>query len=290
VVLFAFGLTVAFLLVCPADTFAWGPVTHLVHGSTVLQTLTTALAPLQEILTRHRLAYLYGCIAPDIMHAKRFTRSVYTHCHCWDVGWQVVAAARTARQTAFAYGYLSHLAGDVYSHNHFVPCRLVTCYEARALRHIYWEARFDAAQPGNRWQLVRQVMSHRYDDCDDVVERVVERTLFSFRTNKRIFSSVMAVQQLDQWHAMVRTVAKRSRYALSAQEVDRFNEICIESIRDLIHRGRESAVQQADPTGHDALARADVLRQKLRRLRRHGVLPPAIAAEIAALDVLPEPA
>jgi len=280
---------VAVVLLSPADAHAWGPVTHLLHGSTVVDTLTTAIAPLQETLVQHRLAYLYGCIAPDIMHAKRYTRSVYTHCHCWDVGWQVVSAARTPRETAFAYGYLSHLASDVYSHNHFVPCRLVTCYEARALRHIYWEARFDAAQAGNRWQLVGNVMAHRYDDCDELVERVVERTLFSFRTNKRIFSSVMAVQQLEQWHAMVRQVAKRSRYELSTREVDRFNEICVEAIRDIVHRGREAACQEADPTGHAALARAGVLRQKLRRLRRQGVLPPSIAAEIAALGTLPEP-
>lgn len=288
-VLLAFGATLVLFLLWPGEALAWGPVTHLVHGSTVLQTLTTAIAPLQETLTRHRLAYLYGCIAPDIMHAKRYTRSVYTHCHCWDVGWQVVEAARTPRQTSFAYGYLSHLAGDVFSHNHYVPCRLVTCYEARALRHLYWEARFDAAQSGNRWRLVRDVMRHRYDDCDDLVERVVERTLFSFRTNKRIFSSVMAVQQLEQWHAMVRAVAQRSRYQLSTRDIDRFNEICIESIRELLARGRDASCQQADPTGHEALARAEVLRRKLRTLRRHGVLPPAIAAEIAALGALPEP-
>lgn len=285
----AVAFIVGVVLLWPADAHAWGPVTHLVHGSTVLETLTTAVAPLQETLVNHRLAYLYGCIAPDIMHAKRYTRSVYTHCHCWDVGWQVVAAAQGPRQTAFAYGYLSHLASDVYSHNHFVPCRLVTCYEARALRHLYWEARFDAAQPGNRWRLVGQVMAHPYGDCDDVVERVVERTLFSFRTNKRIFSSVMAVQQLEQWHAMVRQVAKRSRYELSTREVERFNEICVETIRDLVARGRDATCQEADPTGHAALARAGVLRQKLRRLRRQGVLPPAIAAEIAALGALPEP-
>jgi hypothetical protein len=288
--MFAVALVVVLVLCWPTDAYAWGPVTHLVHGSTVLQTLSTAIAPLQETLTRHRLAYLYGCIAPDIMHAKRYTRSVYTHCHCWDVGWQVVTAATTSRLTAFAYGYLSHLAGDVYSHNHFVPCRLVTCYEARALRHLYWEARFDAAQPGDQWRLVRRVMGHRYDDCDDVVERVVERTLFSFRTNKRIFSSVMAVQQLEQWHAMVRQVARRSRYQLTTREVGRFNEICAESIRDLIARGRDATCQQADPTGQDALARAGTLRRKLRQLRRQGVLPPEIAAEIAALDLLPEPA
>ena len=55
-------------------------------------------------------------------------------------------------------------------------------------------------------------------------------------------------------------------------------------------QGLHEDLLSADPTGHEALARAEVLRQKLRRLRRHGVLPPAIAAEIAALGMLPDPA
>jgi len=275
----------AFLVIVlwPGDAHAWGPVTHLVHGSEVLDSLSILGPALQEILRENRFAYLYGCVAADIVQAKKYTRSVYTHCHCWPVGWQIAEAARGERERAFAYGYLSHLAGDVYSHNHYVPVQLVVSYQARALKHIYWEARFDAAQSRDRWRLIRGVFEHRYPDCDQLVERVVERTLFSFRTNKRIFNSVMSLQQLEQWQQMVRRLSNRSRYPLPDSEIARFNDICLGAIQDMLVRGKRSACQHADPTGHDALARAEALRRKLRTLGRRGKIPEAIARELRAL-------
>jgi hypothetical protein len=166
------GLVAALVLAWPTDALAWGPVTHLVHGSQILENLSILGPALQQILHEHRLAYLYGCIAADIVQAKKYTRSLYTHCHCWPVGWQIVEAAGGEREQAFAYGYLSHLAGDVYSHNQFVPVQLVVSYQARTLRHVYWEARFDAAQARDRCRLLRAVLAHRYPDCDRLVERV----------------------------------------------------------------------------------------------------------------------
>jgi hypothetical protein len=274
---------VALLLVWPSDALAWGPVTHLVHGSRILDSLSILAPALQEILREHRFAYLYGCVAADIVQAKKYTRSLYTHCHCWPVGWQVAESAKGEREQAFAYGYLSHLAGDVYSHNHYVPVQLVVSYQARTLRHVYWEARFDAAQERDRWRLIRGVFEHRYPDCDRLVERVVERTLFSFKTNKRIFSSVMALQQLGQWQRMVQRLSARSRYALPAGEIERFNSLCEGAIQDLLLHGRHSACQHADPTGRDALHRAEVLRRKLRALKRRGQMTDAIMAEVRGL-------
>jgi hypothetical protein len=277
------GLVALLMVLWPAEAHAWGPVTHLVHGSQVLQNLSILAPALQEILRAHRLPYLYGCLAADITIAKKYTRTLYTHCHCWPVGWQIVEAARGEREQAFAYGYMSHLAADVYSHNHYVPVQLIVSYQARTLRHIYWEARFDAAQRRDRCQLIRTVLAHRYQDLDRLVERVVERTLFSFRTNKRIFNSVMGLQKLGQWQEMMRRLGDRSRYPLAASEVDRFNGLCLGAIQDLLLHGRESACQLADPTGHEALARAERLRRKLRALKRRGQMTDAIAAELAAL-------
>src|SRR5215470_16409778 len=277
------GLIALIVLAWPAAAHAWGPVTHLVHGSTVLTDLATFTGPLRDLLSTHRLAYLYGCVAADIFHAKKYTRSLYTHCHCWPVGWQIVDAASGEREEAFAYGYLSHLAADVYSHNQYVPVQLVTSFEARTLRHIYWEARFDAAQERDRWRLIRSVLRHRYRDLDRLVERVVERTLFSFKTNKRIFDSVMALQQLEQWQVMVKGLGERSRYPLPQADVDRFNALCVNAIQDLLLHGQASVCQAADPTGHEALRQAGALRRKLRMLKRKGEVPAAIAAEIRAL-------
>lgn len=267
----------------PSAAHAWGPVTHLVHGSAILSQLESLAPAMQEMLRTHHLAYLYGCVAADIIQAKKYTRSLYTHCHCWPVGWQIVEAARGEREQAFAYGYLSHLAGDVFSHNHYVPVQLILSFEARALGHAYWEARFDAAQARDRWRLIRTVLSTRFTDCDRLVERVVERTLFSFRTNKRIFDSLMAVQQLGQWQSMVRRLGDRSRFPLAVSEIDRFNGICVGAIEDLLQRGQASTCQHADPTGREALDRAIRLRRKLRALKDRGRLSPAIAAEISAL-------
>jgi hypothetical protein len=268
----------------PGDAHAWGPVTHLVHGSLILDELSSLAPALQEILGRHRLPYLYGCIAADIMHAKKYTRSLYTHCHCWPVGWQIVEAARNEREEAFAWGYLSHLAADVHSHNQFVPVQLVVSFESRTARHLYWEARFDAAQARDRWRLLRSVLYHRFTDCDRLVERVVERTLFSFRTNKRIFNSVMALQQVEQWQLLVRGFGTRSRHPLPTSEIDRFNQLCCGSIRDLLQRGPESACQTSDPTGREMLARATALRRKLRNLSRRGEVPTSVTAQLRALD------
>jgi hypothetical protein len=282
-VLLLVGLVAAVVLGWPNDALAWGPVTHLVHGSQILDSLSILTPTLQEILREHRLPYLYGCVAADIVQAKKYTRSLYTHCHCWPVGWQIAEAADNEREQAFAYGYLSHLAGDVYSHNHFVPVQLVLTYQARTLRHVYWEARFDAAQARDRTRLMSTVFEHRYPDCDRLVESVVERTLFSFKTNKRIFSSVMALQRLEQWQAMMRRLSARSRYPLPAAEIDRFNGLCLHAIQDLLVRGRRSTCQAADPTGRDALARAGTLRRKLRALGRRGRITREIAAELEAL-------
>jgi len=160
---------------------------------------------------------------------------------------------------------------------------MVVSYPSRTARHVYWEARFDAAQARDRWSLMRTVFDHRYPDCDRLVEQVVERTLFSFKTNKRIFSSVMAVQRLGQWQRLMRGLSARSRYPLPRSEVERFNTLCIGAIQDLLGRGRKSACQHADPTGREALARADVLRRKLRALKRRGQMTEAIAAELRAL-------
>jgi hypothetical protein len=161
--------------------------------------------------------------------------------------------------------------------------QLVLSFESRTLRHLYWEARFDAAQDRDRWRLIRSVLRQRYRDLDRLVERVVERTLFSFKTNKRIFDSLMALQQLEQWQVMVRGLGERSRYPLPATEVERFNGLCVSAIQDLLLHGRASACQHADPTGKDALAQASALRRKLRALTRKGEVPAAVADGLRAL-------
>jgi hypothetical protein len=272
------------LLFAPAQASAWGPITHLAHGSGVLENLIILGISLQRLLRRHRLEYLYGCIGADITQAKKYTRAQQAHCHSWPVGWSLVERADNDAQRAFAYGYLTHLAGDVYSHNHYVPTQLIVSFRARTLRHTYWEARFDAQQQAaNRW-LVRELRGHHFPECDALVRDVVSRTLFSFRTDKRIFRGFIAIHDLEQWHRIMRRLSTRSRYPLPMEVVQRYNAACHDSIVDLLQRGKHSACQTADPTGLQTISLAKEVRRSLKVLDRQGRLTPKLQEEIDALD------
>jgi hypothetical protein len=280
-------VAVALLLVAPSDALAWGPVTHLVHGATVLTQLNNLAPPLQEILRTHPDAYLYGCVGADIINAKKFTRDLRFHCHSWRVGWQVLDSARTDTERAFAYGYLTHLAADTFSHNYYIPLQLIVSFPARALKHVYWEARFDALQPHEAWERLRTVVSGLYPACDDHMERVVERTLFSFRTNKRIFNSVMALQRAQQWRTLMQRVSERSRYPLAPAEITRYDRLCSDAALDVLRDGTDAVCVGRDPTGRENLARAAQIRRRLRALRRRRKLTPDLQESILA-RVVPE--
>ncbi len=275
------------VLLMPGDALAWGPVTHIVHGSTILANLSSLPEALQALLLLHPERYLYGCIGADIIQAKAYTRSIATHCHSWPVAWQLLDEAETDSERAFVWGYMTHLGADIISHNHFVPASLLRSFDARTAGHAYWEARADGLQDKLYWRRVRRVLEGDYRDCDRLVERVVDHTLFSFRTNKRIFDSLMAVNKLKRWQRLVDTVNMRSRYPLSEATVRRYNEACIMSAMDLLIHAKNSFTQQQDATGRDILTRAISLRRKLRALKRRGQLPAGLEQEMLN-GLLPE--
>jgi len=269
----AFLLTIGLaVLLTPSDALAWGPVTHLVHGAILLERLPMLPSDVAALLSRFPYEYLYGCIGADIVQAKKFTKSLYTHCHHWQTGWAVLDGATTEAEQAFARGYLSHLASDTFSHNYYLPVRLISSFRAASKRHVYWEARFDANQAEERWPLLTLIASNLYPHCDELVERVVERTLFSFRTNKRIFDSLLALQRLEYWQSVMQRATHSRRHPLPRADIQRFNGLCADAIVDLMQNGRAAACQADDPTGAENLARAKMIRKRLRALARRGVL------------------
>ncbi len=272
------------LLSLPARCWAWGPITHLAHGAEVLAHLTILGASLQRLLRRHRLAYLYGCVGADITQAKKYTRSEQAHCHSWLVGWRVLEEARTDEERAFAYGYLTHLASDVFSHNHYVPIQLVVSYRSFAFRHVYWEARFDTMQEERVRTLVRELRQQDFARCDDLVRRAVDRTLFSFDTDKRIFNTFIAIHDFEQWYRVLHRLTRNSRYVLQQDWVRRYNQVCVTSTLEMLQRGTKASNQRADPTGLVALHTANRARRLLREISRTGPLPPRMEAALRALE------
>lgn len=279
-----FLLALLILALVPAEGWAWGPITHLTHGSEVLGNLTILAVGLQRLLRRHRLEYLYGCVGADITQAKKYTRAQQAHCHSWEVGWLLLERAANDKQRAFAYGYLTHLAGDVYSHNHFVPTQLIVSFRARALRHVYWEARFDSQQASNARDIIRDLRHNEFPECDELVESVISRTLFSFRMDKQIFNSFIAVHDLDQWHQIMNRLSRGSKFALPGEVISQYNQACSAAVQDVLVCGKAAACQTADPTGLLAIDLAKRVRRNLKALQRQGRVSPKLQKQIDAMD------
>jgi hypothetical protein len=277
----------AFAITCclPDHAHAWGAGTHLQLGMTILENLPGLPPLIAAIIGAAPRDFLYGCIAADIIVGKKFTHYLL-HCHRWQIGRRVLQRAQTTSQKACAYGYLAHLAADTIAHNYYVPFKLMKSFPTLALKHAYWEARFDCFVPKEAWEMGHQVARENYRDNDTLLRGVLADTIFSFGTNKRIFNSILMVSRLDKWQQFQRTINETSRYPLEDQDREEYLDLSREAIYDVLGSPEDCHSYLADPTGERALAVAETVRKNLRLLYRSGKLTDRQAT--AVLDPIRE--
>jgi hypothetical protein len=278
---YAVGFIVAFScwLLLPEKAFAWGPVTHLQLGIEALRHIGLLGHGLRMVLEAFPYDYLYGCIGADIIFAKGLAR-IHDHSHNWLVGFAVLEEASSPAQEAFAYGYLSHLAADTVAHNYFIPECYVRTYPTKTLRHAYWEVRFDRLAKRELWTLAREIIRlPQHEEDDELLERVVKRTLFSFKTDKKIFSSLLVLNRMEQWQRMLDNVSEKSIWALSDRDAAKYRGLSLKKSLDFLLHLERAACLKMDPTGKDALISAKWIRRNLRVLDRRGKLEPNLYSQ-----------
>ncbi|HWP33977.1 MAG TPA: zinc dependent phospholipase C family protein, partial [Thermodesulfobacteriota bacterium] len=267
-------------LCLPEAAYAWGPGTHLQIGTQILDHVAVLAPALQELLRRHPADFLYGCIGADITVGKKYLIEQGHHCHNWSMGFRLLDAAESSHERAFAYGYLCHLAADTVSHNYYVPYQTVAAFRTTTLRHTYWEVRFDDFVDRRIWPLARAVHDEAHARNDGLLQRVLLDTLFSFRTNKRIFTGLLTLQQLRQWRRMIRLLAERSAFPLTRDDFDHFYRLALDASVAFLVDGPRSRPCRLDPIGREALETAARLRKALRHLSRRRRLPAAVCDEL----------
>ena len=288
---FALGLLVALCawLLFPEKAFAWGPVTHLQLGIEILRSTDLLGHSLRMVLESFPYDYLYGCIGADIIFAKGLAR-IHEHSHNWLVGFSILEEANSPAQESFAYGYLSHLAADTVAHNYFIPECYVRTYPAKTLRHVYWEVRFDRLEKRELWTLAREIARlQQHGEDDELLERVVKRTLFSFKTDKRIFSSLLVLNRMEQWQKMLDSMSEKSIWTLTKRDATKYRELSFESALDSLLHLERAACLKMDPTGKDALLSAKWIRRNLRVLDKRGKLEPHFLAQALKAVQPPDP-
>jgi hypothetical protein len=168
-----------------------------------------------------------------------------------------------------------------------VPYKTVESHGSPATRHTYWELRFDqvAHSDARVWEALGHIGRRRFPEHDAFLKENLlgASRLFSFRTSRRLFNSMMLVSRANQWRRAMSLVARRSRLPLPEAEVAEFNGMSQDAILDFLLRGVRSKTITADPIGAHAIRASRRLRQQLKTLRharRPGALWPHVSGDV----------
>jgi len=277
------------LLLLPENAFAWGPASHVYFASQALDTLAALGIPLAEFLVRFRTSFLFGSVAADMTIGKSFANQD-THCHNWSVAFRLLDAANDDPQRAFMWGYLCHLAADTVAHNYFVPYHLVAHADKRAMAHAYWEIRADALIPEPYWQRLAEIHTADHRHGERLMADGLVPTLFSHRVNRHLFHGMMRVVCRRRWRHVVNRVAARDPWGITPMELHPYQHAALTHTVELLRHGRGArCVQELDPTGHAALARAEEARRRrscdARRVECAAYIPGRLPSPASPLAV-----
>lgn len=257
-------VAVAVLTLCFPDTLhAWTPGTHVVLGERVLGALHLLPPLVADLLRAYPYDFLYGNIAADTTMAKKYAPAD-RHCHAWHVGHEVHTLAPSDALRAFGLGYLAHLAADVVAHNHFVPRQLVVTSSTTTMGHTYWESRVESALGGLVPRAARELIRLDHRPADAHLERILSPTIFSVRTNRRLFRGMVRLTDSRPWQLGMQVATEQSRWDLTDEAVESYLAHSTQSIRSaLSHEGAE--VYAYDPNGEAAIVRSKTVRREALR-------------------------
>lgn len=253
-------------LLFPDQLLAWTPGTHVVLGERILSSLSLLAPAAADLIRAYPHDFLYGNIAADTSMAKKYAPAD-RHPHAWHVGQEVHDLAPTDSLAAFGLGYLAHLAADVVAHNHFVPRQLVVTSSTRSMGHTYWESRVETSLGDAVPRAARELLRMDNRPADAHLERILSPTLFSVRTNRRLFRGMVRLTDSRPWQMGMQVAAGQSRWELPEELIWSHLDRATDYIR-LVLNEAVSPVHRFDPNGEAAIMKSkEVRRQALRSLR-----------------------
>jgi hypothetical protein len=266
----AVALALVALVTLPSVAYAWTPGTHIFLGESVLANLHQLPRLIADLLRTFPYDFLYGNIAADTSMAKKYA-PVGRHCHAWHVGQEILDLAPNDPLRAFGLGYLSHLAADTVAHNFFVPRQLVLTSSTAALGHSYWESRFETHLGDAYAREARDVILKDHGASDAHLDAILSPTLFSVRTNRRLFRGMVHLTESQSWQWVFQVIAGNSRWDLMDSDIERHMAVAFEYIMETLgSEAGDAAARRLDPAGEKALGMAKRMRrQALREGGRH---------------------
>ena len=250
-------------LALPAQAHAWTPGTHIYLGESVLANLAYLPATVADLLRAYPFDFLYGNIAADSSIAKHYA-PLGRHCHYWHVGQEIHDLASTDALRAFGLGYLSHLAADTIAHNYFVPRQLMLTSSTAAVGHSYWETRIEAHLGDAYAKVAKDVILRDHGPADGHLDRIIAPTIFSVRTNRRLFRGMVHLTETTSWQRASQVAREYSRWPLSDADVERHLGLSFDFMIELL-ADAVPAARHLDPSGERPLKTAKEMRRRVLR-------------------------
>jgi len=221
-------LVTGFILV-PSLAFAWGPLTHMYLGNEVLSYTSLIPAGILALLRKHKQDFLYGNLMADIILGKKYLPDDKSS-HSWDVGLKLLDLAKSWPERAFAYGYLSHLAADSVAHEALTE-------EKGNMGHTWVEMKADSLIDKTYWLQTVLISKKVRKRSDLLLEQSLDRYIFSFKTNKRLYKSMVFLSFLN----------KKRVWGMNKERIDELHDESIARMLDLLQHGTESEVLKRKP-------------------------------------------
>lgn len=261
----------AFIVVFwPLDAFAWGPGTHLEIATSLLKNVSMFSPLVIPIIKKYRDEFVYGMISADILVGKKYA-GYLNHSHNWNVAWRILEACKTDKERSSAYGYLTHLATDIIAHNYYIPYMIIKSYDSKVINHTYWELRFDMHVKKETWDEIGRIIKCNFKTFDKLLEANLKRPMFSFKTNKKIFSTILMLQKFGQLRKSVEIHSRFSQWPLKNSEVRHYKYLAVKTAREFLKKLDKASCIKGEPTGLDKLKYANTTRKSLRRICSRGL-------------------
>ncbi|MBI5102541.1 MAG: zinc dependent phospholipase C family protein [Nitrospirae bacterium] len=183
-------ILVLYFVLVPSVVFAWGPLTHIYLGNELFLLSPLLPAGLMNIIRRYRKDFLYGNLMADIIIGKKYLPENRSS-HSWDVAFELFREAGNDQQKAFVYGYMGHLAADTVAHNTFTADR-------KNIGHTVMEMKADCIIDKKYWIQAVGIDRKIQARNDMFLENSLDRLVFSFKTNKRIFKGMVLMSVINQ--------------------------------------------------------------------------------------------
>jgi Zinc dependent phospholipase C len=225
---FIFLLAAGFILI-PSFAFAWGPMTHMYLGNELLSCATLLPAGIHALLKKHKQDFLYGNLMADMILGKKYLPDEKSS-HSWDVGLKLLEQAKTWPERSFAYGYLAHLAADTVAHETLTD-------ELGNMGHTWIEMKADSIIDKTYWLQTVLISKAVRQRSDLLLENSLDSFIFSFKTNRRIYKSMVFLSLLN----------KKRRRGVDRALIHELHEESITRMLDLLQNGTASTVLQKKP-------------------------------------------